>query len=97
KADRLVYVDVVEHMILHALIAFETNHEFGIDGYVDHLAPRVLGWYVEDRPQTAKEKREHSTKPRKKKAFLKPLDALEILSVTEAIINISKPKEETHA
>ncbi|CAH1857002.1 hypothetical protein [Convivina intestini] len=46
KKDQLVYADVIEHMILHALIAKETHQKFGWDELQIYLKPKVLEWYV---------------------------------------------------
>lgn len=46
KKERLVYCDLVEHMILHALISYETNGSFGYPGYII-LYENVLDWYIE--------------------------------------------------
>ncbi|MFB9770449.1 hypothetical protein [Lactiplantibacillus modestisalitolerans] len=49
----LVYVDEVEHLILHALIAKETHGQFGYHGYREFLAKDVWAWYVDHQiPQT---------------------------------------------
>ncbi|WP_228765697.1 hypothetical protein [Bombilactobacillus apium] len=45
--ERLVYVDAVEHLILHALITFETKGEFGFPGYVTMLEPSFQDWYIQ--------------------------------------------------
>lgn len=46
KKERLVYCDLFEHLILHALIARETNGKFGIPGYDFYLYPMVIEWYI---------------------------------------------------
>ncbi len=45
KADRLLYCDLVEHTILHALLAVESKGKFGLPGYMTYLADNVLEWY----------------------------------------------------
>lgn len=35
-----------EHLILHALIAKETNGNYGIAGYYSDLYPMVIEWYI---------------------------------------------------
>lgn len=47
KKDRLVYCDLIEHCILHALISKETNFEFGIPGYEVFLKPNIEDWYID--------------------------------------------------
>lgn len=46
KKDRLVYCDLLEHLILHTLIAKETHGEFGLTGYQIFIRPMVEDWYV---------------------------------------------------
>lgn len=46
KKEQLVYCDLFEHLILHALIAKETDGDFGIPGYVTYLYPMILEWYI---------------------------------------------------
>lgn len=46
KGKNLVYVDLFEHLILHALIANETNGKLGLNGYQAYLKPMVEEWYV---------------------------------------------------
>lgn len=43
KQERLVYCDLLEHIILHALIAKETNNSFGYEGY-ESLYSKVNNW-----------------------------------------------------
>ncbi|WP_206613204.1 hypothetical protein [Latilactobacillus curvatus] len=47
KKENLVYADLVEHLILHALITKETNGEFGLPGYSAYLRPIMVEWYVD--------------------------------------------------
>ncbi|AEJ23950.1 hypothetical protein WKK_05395 [Weissella koreensis KACC 15510] len=57
--DRLVYCDLVEHAILHILIAIEdknkidklNNMQLGIEGYTFYIRPQIINWLVkEERP-----------------------------------------------
>lgn len=43
KKERLVYCDLLEHIILHALIAKETNNKFGYGGY-ESLYKQLNNW-----------------------------------------------------
>ncbi|MCT0947961.1 hypothetical protein EFL45_00545 [Weissella confusa] len=45
KADRLVYANLLEHLVLHLLIAVETNGEFGLAGY-RLLRKDIIAWYI---------------------------------------------------
>lgn len=56
KKDRLVYCDLIEHGILHVLIAKESveqgtignNDQFvGINGYIDFIRPNIVEWLIE--------------------------------------------------
>lgn len=47
KSAQLVYADEVEHLILHALIAKETDGQFGYHGYREYLSKDVWAWYVD--------------------------------------------------
>lgn len=46
KADRLVYCDLIEHTILHSLIAKESSNRFGYKGLKDYLVPTIEDWYI---------------------------------------------------
>lgn len=48
KKDRLVYCDFIEHTVLHALIAQETDRKFGFPGYGLYLIPRLEEWYLDE-------------------------------------------------
>lgn len=53
KKERLVYCDLLEHIILHALIAEETNNNFGYGGYeslYDQLNNWVKGTKIPEKP-----------------------------------------------
>ncbi|WP_429970454.1 hypothetical protein ACQW5G_05490 [Fructilactobacillus sp. Tb1] len=45
KKERLVYCNLIEHLILHALITYETKRQFGYPGF-QILAVNVFDWYV---------------------------------------------------
>lgn len=46
QAKNLVYCNLIEHAILHAKIAQETNFEFGIFGYIFFLRNQIVNWYI---------------------------------------------------
>lgn len=48
KKERLVYSDLIEHAILHALISKEYPYPLGIEGY-EQLSGTINQWYVEKR------------------------------------------------
>lgn len=50
--ERLVYCDLIEHVILHALITKETKAKYGYPGLQAFLIPEVIDWYLEDRVPT---------------------------------------------
>ena len=93
--ERLVFCDVVEHAILHTLIAKETSLKFGSGGYDYFLKPKIREWYVDgDKPKKSKH---HIACYHK--AYLKPNEALEIIEKMDNIIEtearrIEKEKQE---
>lgn len=46
--ENLVYCDLIEHLILHALITKETNGDRGVQGLVRYIMPIVEEWYIEE-------------------------------------------------
>ncbi|MCM6821197.1 hypothetical protein [Pediococcus pentosaceus] len=46
KKDKLVYCDMFEHLILHALIIKRTDGEFGANGYYIFLKPIIEDWMI---------------------------------------------------
>lgn len=84
KKEKLVYCDLFEHLILHALIAKETDGNFGILGYNTYLYPMILEWYIGGvKPQ----KREWLKKCYER-AFLTPAETKNLLIK----INLLLPK-----
>ncbi len=45
--ENLVYCDLIEHLILHALITKETNGNRGFKGLVEYLMPIAEEWYID--------------------------------------------------
>lgn len=75
KKENLVFCDLFEHAILHALIAKETDGNFGIPGYNAYLYPMILEWYIGGvKPQ----KREWQKKCYER-AFLSPDETRDLL------------------
>lgn len=48
KKNRLVYCDLIEHAVLHALIAQETSEKLGFPGYMMYLIPKIEEWYLDE-------------------------------------------------
>ncbi|WP_223389746.1 hypothetical protein [Liquorilactobacillus hordei] len=48
RKERLVYADLIEHLILHALITKETKGKYGYNGYYLFIEPMVKEWYTTD-------------------------------------------------
>ncbi|GLO66108.1 hypothetical protein [Oceanobacillus kimchii] len=48
RKDRLVYCDLLEHTILHVLIAKETSSKFGFLGYDAYLKKFIEEWYLDE-------------------------------------------------
>lgn len=72
---RLVYCDLIEHTILHALIAKETNNKYGYPGYVAYLSDKVRDWYLDKNIPKVSKWQIISYQ----KSYLSPEDAFEIL------------------
>ncbi|HFU5941372.1 hypothetical protein NQ080_12025 [Enterococcus faecium] len=84
RKNRLVYCDLIEHSILHALIAKETSLEFGYPGFIAFLRPDIEKWYLnKDIPKRGWKKNCY------KKAFLNPQEAFGILKEIQKIIGES--------
>lgn len=81
KKERLVYCDLIEHSILHVLIAKETSSEFGYLGLDFYLLPNIESWYL-DKIIPDSEWRKNCYK----KAFLVPQEAFDILSEMKKVI-----------
>ncbi|GAB2022191.1 hypothetical protein RyT2_12650 [Pseudolactococcus yaeyamensis] len=57
KKNRLVYCDLIEHGILHVLIATENKNkpvlgEVGIGGYLNFIRPELYWWLIENKVPT---------------------------------------------
>lgn len=48
RRDKLVYCDLIEHTILHVLIAKGTSSKFGLPGYEVYLRTLIEQWYLEE-------------------------------------------------
>lgn len=83
KKDRLVYCDLIEHCILHGLIAKESDNEWGLNGLEAYLIPMVEEWYIEGRiPKPNWMKNCYN------KSFLTPENAKNILVDILNLVNI---------
>lgn len=78
--ERLVYCDLIEHTILHALIAKETSGHFGQPGYEFYLKPTIEEWYIEKKIPTLT-----WMKNCYEKAFLTPEEAVNLLKTIQVI------------
>ncbi|WP_250130214.1 hypothetical protein [Jeotgalicoccus sp. WY2] len=80
KKERLVYCDLFEHLILHTLIAEETNTEFGLSGYIVFLFPMAGEWYIDEldpKPEWMKICKERSyLNPKETKIILRKMDEI---------------------
>lgn len=50
RKEMLVYADIIEHTILHAVIIKENPKEYSGGGYVSFLEPMFYKWYVKEQP-----------------------------------------------
>lgn len=46
RKENLVYCDLIEHLILHAIITKETNGKYGVKGLCTVIKPMVKDWYI---------------------------------------------------
>ena len=65
---------MIEHTILHVLIAEESSQEFGYPGYLTYLKPDIKEWYIEKEVPYLQWKKNCYNK-----SFLEPQDAFNIL------------------
>lgn len=81
RKHRLVYCDLIEHAILHVLIAQETSQRLGVTGYDVYLKPMIEEWYIDEsipRPEWMKSCYH--------KSYLKPNEAVDILRGMENLL-----------
>lgn len=83
QKEYLVFCDVIEHAILHTLIAKETSLEFGAPGYIVFLKPKIEDWYIKKIiPQKSKW---HITCYHR--AYVTPEDAFDLLERMDSILS----------
>lgn len=83
KKEKLVFADVIEHAILHVLIAKETSLDFGYPGYNDFLRPKVEEWYVK---KIIPQKSKHHIACYNK-AYIESKEAIELLKITDHLLS----------
>lgn len=90
KKEKLVFCNVVEHAILHTLIAKETSLNFGYAGYIVFLRQKIQDWYIDkDIPKKSKY---HIACYHK--AYLKPKEASELLEKMDNILSAERKRIE---
>lgn len=88
QKENLVFCDVIEHAILHILIAKETSLNLGSTGYMVFLKPKIQDWYIDKIiPQKSKH---HITCYHR--AYIKPEEAFELLEIMDNILFIEGEK-----
>lgn len=88
KKERLVFCDVIEHTILHTLVAKETSLEFGYPGYKAFLSLKIKEWYLDKViPQKSKW---HITCYHK--AYITPEEASELLKKMDSILTAEQER-----
>lgn len=80
--NNLVYCNLIEHLIIHAIISKETEHKFGELGYISSLAPVVFTWYISKNKYPYKDYHAFIYKA----AYLNVNDAKKLLSLTNEIV-----------
>lgn len=88
KKEKLVFCDVVEHAILHTLIAKETSLEFGAPGYIVFLRPKIEDWYIQ-RIIPQKSKWHIACYD---KAYITPEDAHDLLERMDSILSVEQER-----
>lgn len=90
QKEKLVFCDVIQHAILHVLIAKETSLTFGSTGYMVFLRPKIQDWYLDKIiPQKSKH---HITCYHK--AYIKPEEASVLLGRMDKILFIEEEKNQ---
>ena len=82
KKENLVYCDLIEHAILHILIADETNHQYGYPGYISYLEILIKDWYINDLSP-----KPNWMKACKERAYLPPYYIKKIISKIDYILS----------
>lgn len=62
QPENLVYVNILEHLVLHALIAMEQKDadsvfRLGIGGYINFMRPEMIQWFIQEKVPTVPWKR----------------------------------------
>jgi hypothetical protein len=86
KKERLVYCNLGEHLILHALISRETNGNFGFKGYMTEK-DLIFDWYIKDDRRAPKP---NWMKICREVGFLNVDDAQILLEITEKCLSQEK-------
>lgn len=88
QKEKLVFCDVVEHAILHTLIAKETSLEFGSPGYIVFLRPKIEDWYIKKIiPQKSKWHIACYDK-----AYITPEEAFDLLERMDSILSVEQKR-----
>ncbi|EHN58185.1 hypothetical protein [Oenococcus kitaharae] len=60
EKDRLAYYNLIEYLVLHALISSETKYHFGYPGLIAYLQSSVIAWYINGiKPEKSWERKYH--------------------------------------
>lgn len=85
KKENLVYCDLIEHAILHILIADETNHKYGYAGYITYMESIIKDWYIKNLSP-----KPDWMKACKERAYLPPSYIRKIISKIDYILSNNK-------
>ena len=88
QKEKLVFCDVIEHAILHILIAKETSLDLGTPGYIVFLRPKIQDWYLD---KIIPQKRKHHINSYHK-AYIKAEEASELLEIMDNILFVEGEK-----
>lgn len=87
KRERLVYCDLFEHLILHALIMGKTEGEYGTPGFTVMIRPQAKEWFID--PQKIPKPTWMQTA--RKRAYLDKEEAKELLKAIDEYLLKAAP------
>lgn len=87
KKDRLVFCNLIEHGILHALISKETSFQYGYLGYSVYILPTIVEWYIDQKRPKSKWMKNCFNE-----AFLLPEEAVNIIYKMQQVLGEDYPK-----
>lgn len=94
EARNLVYCDIIEHAILHILIAVEKRNDeaiLGLRGYTNAIRPEIIDWFI---------KEQIPEKPWRKRCYdaieLRPRDVEKLLNFMDKFLTTHYPIDQSY-